>query len=492
MEPYNYLAIVRRRWILLVVTGLVGAAVAAGYASTLPQLSRSTSSVFVAAQRGDTTVELVQGSTYTQSQVQSFAQLARVPRVLNPVIAQLQLGMTARELADSVSADIRLNTVIIDISVSDSSPERAADIADAIAASLARTAENLSPSNADDLPAITMTTVASAEVASAPYSPNTRLIAGTGLAAGILLAGIYAISREVFDTRVRSEKDLARVTTAPNLGSLDRQQGRDGVTMVMRSAPHSPAAEQFRRVATNLEFADVDNSVRSVVVTSALPGEGKSTTSINLALAMAERFQRVLLVDGDLRKPSIAEYCQIEGTVGLTSVLVGSASIDDAIRPWAQGAIDVLPSGAVPANPTQLIGSGAMAELSEALIARYDFVVFDSPPLLPVADSLMLAKLADGVVIVTRFKSTTRQQAAQAIQSLENVSARVFGLVLNGIKPSRTEAHYGYGAPPAPEAPVRSGGRGAPSQETDGKIDSSANAGTSSMTEGTATTRTRT
>ena len=147
MEPHEYVAILRRRWILLVLAGLVGAVVAFGYASSLPQLYRSTSSVFVAAQRGDTTTELVQGSTYTQAQVQSFAQLAQVPQVLNPVIAQLRLDTTARDLAGSVTADIRLNTVIIDISVSNSSPERAAAIADAIAASLALTAEQLSPSS---------------------------------------------------------------------------------------------------------------------------------------------------------------------------------------------------------------------------------------------------------------------------------------------------------------------------------------------------------
>ncbi|MBC7723496.1 MAG: polysaccharide biosynthesis tyrosine autokinase [Burkholderiaceae bacterium] len=461
MEPHEYLTILRRRWILIVLAGLIGAVAAFGYASTLPQQYRSTTSVYVTAQRGDTSSELVQGSTYTQAQVQSFAQLAQMPQVLNPVIAKLRLDTTARDLAGSVAADIRLNTVIIDISVTNSSPERAAAIADAVGASLALTAEAISPSNADNLPAIKMTTVASAEVASSPVSPNTRLIVLSGLIAGVVLAILYALGRELLDTRVRGEKDLSRVTDLPILGSTARRRGKDSSAIVMRSTPYSPGAEEYRRVATNLEFADVDNSVRSIVVTSALPGEGKSSTSINLALAMAERFQRVLLVDADLRRPSLAEYCQIDGAVGLTSVLVGSVAVTDAIRPWAGGLIDVLPAGIVPANPSQLLGSDAMAELAEALIANYDFVIFDSPPLLPVTDSLLLAKLADGAIIVTRFKSTRRQQVADAVQSLENVNARVFGLLLNGVKPSGDAAYYGYQA----EAGTPAADAGEPAEE---------------------------
>jgi hypothetical protein len=143
----------------------------------------------------------------------------------------------------------------------------------------------------------------------------------------------------------------------------------------------------------------------------------------------------------------VADYLKIEGSVGLTSVLVGSATVDQAIVPWAGGRIEVLPSGVVLANPAQLLGSDAMANLIDDLISQYDFVVLDSPPLLPVTDSLNLARLTDGAVVVAMYKSTRRQRLAEALTSLEGVSARVLGLVLNGVRPPKHQAYYGYQAP---------------------------------------------
>lgn len=462
MEPHEYFTTWRKYAGLVVGAGIVAGGMGVAYAATLPELYRSTSSVFVASQRGATTLELVQGSTFTQDQVQSYAQLAPTPAVLDPVIDKLGLETTAQALAGSVSADIRLNTVIIDVTVTNSSPEDAATIADAVTDSLASVAETLAPLGPDNVPAITMTTVSGARVPSAPFSPNRSFIVLTAVIVGAGLAAAFAFARELLDTRVRTDADVRRVTPAPILTSTARRRRQDLGSLVMRSAPHSTAAEDFRRLATNLEFADVDNPVRTVVVTSALESEGKTTNAINLALAMAERLERVLLIDGDLRRPSVAAYCGLDGTVGLTTVLIGGATLDEAITPWAGGFIDVLAAGAIPANPTQLLGSNAMVTVLESLVDRYDFIVIDSAPLIPVTDSLTLAKLADGAIVVIKSRSTTRGQVTRALESLRVVNAPVLGVVLQGIRPSRETAYYTEDAAGDPAAqrrrPAASGG----------------------------------
>ncbi|PPF66119.1 hypothetical protein C5E16_12320 [Clavibacter michiganensis] len=472
MDPHDYWTALRRRWITIVALGLVGGGAAYGYASTLSPSYRSTSSVFVSSTQGQTTTELVQGSTFSQNLVQSYAQLATTPAVLEPVIARLGLDVTPTALARSVTVDTPLNTVIIDVSVTDSSAEQAARLSDAVSDSLADVAGDLAPESAGGDPSIALTTVAEAQVPRNPVSPNTRLIALTGILAGLALGVVYALGRQILDTRIRTERDVERVTDAPVIGSVERRDRADGVTLL--AAPHSAAAEGYRRIRTNLEFADVDTPIRSIAVTSALPGEGKTTTAVNLALALGEHSDRVLLVDADLRRPTVADQTGLEGAVGLTTVLVGGASIEDAVQPWASG-VHVLTSGSVPPNPNQLLGSAAMASLMADLTARYEFVVLDSPPILPAADALTLAHLTDGALLVTRVRTTRRAQLAEAADALDGVNARTLGVVLTRVAPSRHTTYYGPvstdGALVTTATPIASGASAtapAPADPTDG------------------------
>lgn len=446
MEPRDYLNALRRRWILILGLGLLGGLAALAFDSTLPTLYKATSSVFVTTQRGETTSELVQGSTFTQANVQSYARLATMPIVLEPVIAELDLDISSPALARAITVDTPLNTVIIEITASSPDARESAEIADAVTTSLSAAVAQLAPEGPDGEPAITMTTVAPAQVPSFPYAPNTRFIVLTGVLAGLAVAFIFAIASEAFDTRVRNAAGLARVTDAPLLGRVGRRRGRNSSNLVMRTDPHGPQAEAYRHIRANLEFADVDRRVRALIVTSALAGEGKSTTSINLALALAERFDRVLLIDADLRRPSIGRQCEIEDSVGLTTVLLGEVAVADAVQRWA-GVLDILPSGVVPPNPGQVLGSTAMADLMSELIRSYSFIIVDTPPLLPATDALGLAHMTDGAIVVARYKWTRRGQLARAIESLVAVRARVIGIVLDRVPVAAASAsYYGYRA----------------------------------------------
>jgi capsular exopolysaccharide synthesis family protein len=184
-----------------------------------------------------------------------------------------------------------------------------------------------------------------------------------------------------------------------------------------------------------------------VVITSPSAGEGKSTTSCNLAITLAQAGVRTILVEADLRRPRVADYMGLEGAVGVTSVLTGVASLDEALQPWGRNSLWVLASGPLPPNPSEVLGSHQMSELLKSLEDRADVIVLDSPPLLPVTDAAVLARQADGAVLVVRHGRTRREQVTRALEALKGVDAKLLGTILNWAAVKGPDAEsYGYGA----------------------------------------------
>lgn len=179
-------------------------------------------------------------------------------------------------------------------------------------------------------------------------------------------------------------------------------------------------------------------------MTSSLPGEGKSSTASNLAIALTQAGWRVILVDADLRRPRIPDYLGIEGGVGLTDVLIERAELSEVIQSWGRDDLSVLPSGPVPPNPSELLGSQQMLRLLTRLTDEYDMVIIDAPPLLPVTDAAALAAVCDGALLVARFGKSRREHLARAVDLLASVNARLLGSVLN-FAPMRGGDAYGYG-----------------------------------------------
>ncbi|BDZ45928.1 polysaccharide biosynthesis tyrosine autokinase [Naasia aerilata] len=442
MDTRRYFTALRKHWLVLTALTVLGGLLAGLYSATQPVLYQATSSVFVSTQRGETTTELLQGSSYTLAAVESYAELATLPAVLQPVIEKLQLDTTPGALANHITTQIRLNTVIIEVTASAGTAQGAADLANAVTESLSTVVTSLAPTATDATPAVTLSPVAPAAPPSAPYSPRYLLLILAGLGIGLLLGILYAIGRDLFDTRLRTEDDVrAAADTVPYLGSVERRRSSDLPHLMFLAEPNSAAAEDYRRLCTNLEFAGIDNRVRAISVTSALAGDGKTTTALNLAAAIAERGHRVLVVDADLRRPALAGYVNIEGAVGLTNVLLGGVSADDAIQ--RVGTFDVLPSGTTPPNVTQLVTSESMGRLFAELRTRYDFVVVDTPPVLAVPDALTIANLTDGALLVARSKVTRSKQLVEAVDALTFVNAVVLGIVLNGV-PHGNASTYGY------------------------------------------------
>lgn len=478
MEPSEYLGALRKHWLLILVLGVLGFGAGYGYSTTLPESYRATSSIYVTVPRGDSVGELVQGDTYIKNRIESYAQLASKPYVLDPVITQLGLDTTARSLAKSIVATSPLNTAVLEISAVSGDPQRAADIANAVSAQLAVAVESLE-GEATDQPSVQITVVAQATPPTYAYSPNTKLNSATGLVLGLVIGAVIALARTLLDTRIRNVKDVRRATDAAVLSSVryDRKNAKDPV--VLRRDPFGDQAEAFRRLRTNLRFLNLSGSGRAIVVTSSLPTEGKTTTSMNLAVAMAEGSSRILLVDADLRRPSIARYLGLEGSVGLTTVLIGEATLDDVIQPWGEGGtLDILPAGQVPPNPSELLDSPAMAGVLHDLAKRYDIVLLDSAPLLPVTDAAILARITDGALVVVGCRTVHRHQLSDALGSLNAVGARVLGLVLNQVSAKATGSVYTYGSTPRATAKAWPRGRHGRLEPTRTRSEASAGAHT--------------
>ncbi|CAM3386169.1 CpsD/CapB family tyrosine-protein kinase [Paenibacillus lupini] len=209
--------------------------------------------------------------------------------------------------------------------------------------------------------------------------------------------------------------------------------------------PRSPVSETYRTLRTNIEFASVDEALQVIMVSSAGPGEGKSTTIANLAVAFSQSDRKVLLIDADMRKPTAHKSFQISNRFGLSSVISQQCTLQEALQSSDIPNLDIMTSGPIPPNPAEMLASKRMTALLDELKGIYDIVLIDTPPLLAVTDAQIASAKSDGVVLVVDQGRVKRQFAQRAIQNLQNVNARILGVVLNNVKRrSNEEAYYYY------------------------------------------------
>lgn len=450
MELRDLLTVLRRRWTTILIITLVVSAASAGLTLTLtPKYTASTRLIF-AVSGGESMTDLAQGSNFAENQMATYAEVASSPLVLKPVIGKLSLHTTPGALAHEVLATVPTNTLILEVSVTDPSATQAARIANAIGSEVVSTAIRLAPDQQNGSKSVKATVLAAATVPAAPSSPRTTRNLLIGFALGLMLGVGVALLRHALDTKIRTEADLRAITSSPVLATIAFDDQVPNHPMMVVDAPLSAPSEAVRRLRTNFQFIGVAEGANSVVLASSVPGEGKTTTAVNLAVSLADAGSKVLLVDADLRRPSVAEYTGLEGRAGLTTVLIGRANLEDVIQPWGDTGLDILPSGRVPPNPSELLGSPAMSELLDRVSKSYDMVLLDSPPLLPVADGVILTKMAGGALVIVGADRIHRPQLTEALDSLKLAGGRVFGLVMNKIA-RRDVKPYSYERGYAPD-----------------------------------------
>ncbi len=288
-------------------------------------------------------------------------------------------------------------------------------------------------------------------------SPASRIGTGLrdkvilGLLVGLLLGLGGAFFLEYLDQTIKSAADVERVLGVPVLGIIPLQGSfaaasngsHNPVLATQKLSPDDPSVEAFRSLRTNVTFVAAERPIQFLAVTSPGPGEGKSTITVNLAVALAQGTTRVLLVDGDLRRPNLHRTFQLVAEPGLTGILVGKSTFRETVRTEVIPNLDVLPSGARPPNPSELLGSKAMQQFVAEVRREYDYIVVDTPPALPVTDSTVIGAAADAIIVVVKSGETEEQAAQRALTQLRRVHARVAGVVLNGVT-KRYEQYYSY------------------------------------------------
>ena len=382
--------------------------------------------------------------------IRSYAGLVTSDRALRQVARDIGGETPVSALREQLRVRADPAAMMLRVVVAGPRPEQVLRVAEVIAARLPGLIGEVE-SGAGRPTASAIEVVDGPAAGTAPVAPrpvrDICLAALAGLLAGLLLA----LLRGVTDTRIRDARTLRRVTGAPVLGEIPYEPAARSAPLIAGRAGRSPRGEAMRKLRTNLRFVNVAEPARVITVCSPGAGEGRTSLSCNLAIALAEAGWRVLLVDADLRAPGVAGQLGLEPAAGLTEVLLGEVSVGDVVQPWGEKSLLVLPAGAVPSNPSELLGSKAMADLLQSLRDCADIVIVDTAPLLAVTDAVVVAVQSDGALLVARRGRTGAAAAAQAADTLQAVSVRLLGGVLNRSRRVRAGTHR---TPPAAVAPL--------------------------------------
>jgi len=278
-----------------------------------------------------------------------------------------------------------------------------------------------------------------AEPAKKPVKPNKLFNIAVGIAVGLMVGVGLAFFIEYLDTSVKTIDDVEQALGSPVLGVIPQNVGA-----LIHEGSDSPHAEAYRVLRTNVLFSRKDPNLRTMTVVSGGAGEGKSTTIFNLATIFAQQGSRVLVVDSDLRRPSLHKLLNVSNAIGLTNYLLGQQKLEEVIQTTAVPTLDFLPSGKLPSSSMGILNSVKMKEFIEEAKRRYDFVFFDSPPIMGVSDASILASEVDMAILVIQYRKYPQQMTLRAKQMVEKVGGRMLGVVLNNINISQDSYYYYY------------------------------------------------
>jgi succinoglycan biosynthesis transport protein ExoP len=444
VELKDVVQALREGW-WLVVAGLLAGLAAAGVVTwqTTPLYSSSTQ-LFVSMTGTDDTSTAYQGNLFSQQRVTSYVQLLSGEQLAGRIVDQLGLDEAPAELAADISASAIPSTVLLEVTVTRASATEAHDIATATGKHFADMVTELETPDGGTASTVKVTVTEAPHVAVSPTSPQPMRNLALGAFAGLLIGAGAAVARERLDNTVKTPDDVAKLAGVGVVGALVEDPTLNEHHVINDADGYSETAEAYRQIRTNLQFLDVDQPARTIVITSSLPGEGKTTVAVNLAMVLAQSGARVLLIEADLRRPRVTRYLGMISGAGLSNVLASSAGLDELTQPFGDGNLVVLAAGPMPPNPSEMLGSKQMRSLLAEACESFDHVIIDAPPLLPVTDGAVLSKVADGAIIIARHGVTTRAQLAQAASNLHRIDARLLGVLLNRIPPKAAEG-YGYG-----------------------------------------------
>ena len=430
LDLNNYVRVVQRHWkmlVLVIAVSMLGSVVAAW---AQPKLYRTSTTLVATAPEE---VSPQDESTRRQAAAQraaTLAQFAATAPVQQAVItaAARNAGLPART-PDTVVAAADGSTPFLMITVTDEDPRWAQAVANAYRTAMPRALDDIDESVATS--AEQVTTLTPAPVPQTPIGPDRTQYLLLGALLGLVLGLGVIVLRESLARHVTAPEDVGRALALPVLGMVPQEEPKRALPM--RSAPNSSRAEAYRAVLANLPFLTaLDDGPQSLLITSTTGGEGVTTLAGNLAVALARSGRRVLLVDANLRAPRVHEIFDLPAGPGLSEVLAGEATLAEAIHVVDGGSLRVLTAGEPPADPVERLTSAKATALLASIGSEADVVVFDSPPAVPVADALFLARQVSSVILTTRVGTTRKDRLLRAGDALQQVRAPLAGIVVNG------------------------------------------------------------
>lgn len=406
----------------------------------------ATTRLFVSTASEGPGTEVNNAGMFAERRVLSYTELLAGGLLAQRTIDKLGLDMSAAQLQNEITATTPTGTVLIDVTVQDPSPTRARDIANTLSDEFVIMAAGLERPTPTDPPNARVVVQQRADMPQAPVSPKKATAIALAIVLGAVFGTILAIIRDFLDSTVRRPETVEKITGVGLIGDIPFDGDHDG-PLIAFGDDRSTISDAFRELRLGLQVLEVGNAVekpRIVLVASSVPGEGRTTTAVNLAIALAEADHTVAVVDADLRRPQIGSSLGVDGAAGLTSVLTGQTPVRDALQKSRFPRLSALTAGTVPPNPTELLGSQAAREAFGELGRQFDYVVIDSPSL-QTTDAAILAGSSQGVLMIVRSGRTKRSQLAQAISTLERTGAPVLGAVLtmSGTKNHRTQRRRG-------------------------------------------------
>jgi len=440
------LNVLARRWRMLAAVVLLCLLGAGGVTSIIAPKYSSTARIYVSATGAGSTLDLPSLAFYAAQRISSYAELAKEPSMLSEIVDDSGVDMTPEELAKNMSATVAVSTTVLNITVTAPNPGAAQDLARAAADSMQSLVTRLestgTDSGGDPIAPIVARIVGEPSYNESPVSPNLPLNLVVGGLIGLIFGIIAVILRDMFDSSVKTAQEIGELTHSPVLAVIPEQSSFSRHPLITdRDAP-AGRGEPFRVLRTNLQFVDLDAKRQMFVITSAVPDEGKSVTAVNLAIAIAQSGREVLVIDCDLRKPSVAKLLDLDNAVGFMTAVTATAPLYECVQKHESG-IHVLATGPKPPNPAEVLDTDTVRALLRQAQVEYDVVIIDAPPLLAVADPAILAGMVGGAIVVVRHGRTKREQLRQAVSRLDAVGARIFGVVPNAARKRDIDA-YSY------------------------------------------------
>ena len=475
------LQVLRSNWKLILASALVGILLAATWALLQPRTYQASTTAVVTAGSSENLGVALTADNLAKSKAVQYEQLATSSSVAKKAVEESGLDITPARALSSVTVTVPRDTAQMQVEVVAPTPDAATALSNAWVKGLAdevdrienggtsvdnegssRRVDNGENRHEPGSSIIKVQQLIEATKPTSPHSPNVQMALLIGLAAGLALGLALAALRTLLDRRIKSAASLQERVKAPVLASVPlvqqskKSSNDDGATRALLAHDEAEAgevgskerrerfriAESFKELRTNLQFMNPDNPPRVIVVSSSVPGEGKSTVSTNLALTLAQSNIPTVLIDADLRRPVVARAFGLVNTVGLTNVVVGNAYPEDVLQEVpGHPALRVLAGGSVPPNPSEILASSRFDQLVQGL-AQDSMVIIDAPPLLPVTDAAILAARYDGCILVVKAGSTNVDAISKAADNLKKVHAKLLGTVLNQIPTKGSQASY--------------------------------------------------